>query len=123
MDTASLKSFATSARTELIREVGARVTAVLTQGSPERVEQPRAVTALERAISAGGGGDKGKAVLLVSVELDEILALSDRILVIADGAIVGELDAKTADERTIGLMMANIVPEHLQAQATEEVTP
>ena len=67
--------------------------------------------------------DKGKAVLLVSVELDEILALSDRILVIADGAIVGELDAKTADERTIGLMMANIVPEHLQEQATEEVTP
>ncbi len=61
MDTTSLKSFATSARTELIREVGARITAVLTQGSPERVEQPRAVTALERAISAGGGGDKGKA--------------------------------------------------------------
>lgn len=61
MDTASLKSFATSARTELIREVGARITAVLAQGSPERVEQPGAVTALERAISAGGGGDKGKA--------------------------------------------------------------
>ncbi len=61
MDTAPLKSFATSARTELIREVGARITAVLAQGSPERVEQPRAVTALERAIAAGGGGDKGKA--------------------------------------------------------------
>lgn len=60
MDTASLKSFATSARTELIREVGARITAVLAQGSPERVEQPGAVTALERAISAGGGGDRGK---------------------------------------------------------------
>lgn len=61
MDTAPLKSFATSARTELIREVGARITAVLAQGSPERVEQPRAVTALERAIAAGGGGDKGRA--------------------------------------------------------------
>ena len=61
MDTAPLKSFATSARTELIREVGARTTAVLAQGSPERVEQPRAVSALERAIAAGGGGDKGKA--------------------------------------------------------------
>jgi len=60
MDTAPLKSFATSARTELIREVGARITAVLAQGSPERVEQPRAVTALERAIAAGGGGEKGK---------------------------------------------------------------
>src|SRR5699024_5039831 len=61
MDTTLLKSFATSSRTELIREVAARITAVLTQGSPERVEQPRAVSELERAISAGGGGDKGKA--------------------------------------------------------------
>lgn len=67
MDTTSLKSFATSARTELIREVGARITAVLAQGSPERVEQPRAVTALERAISAGGGGDKGKAHVIDKV--------------------------------------------------------
>ncbi|MFD3509331.1 BREX-1 system adenine-specific DNA-methyltransferase PglX [Nocardia sp. NPDC058666] len=61
MDTAPLKSFATSARTELIREVGARIIAVLPQGSPERVEQPRAVAALERAIARAGGGDKGKA--------------------------------------------------------------
>ena len=61
MDTAPLKSFATSARIELIREVGARITAVFAQGSPERVEQPQAVTALERAVSAGGGGDKGRA--------------------------------------------------------------
>lgn len=61
MDTTLLKSFATSSRTELIREVGARITAVLAQGSPERVEQPSAVSELERAISAGGGGDKGKA--------------------------------------------------------------
>ena len=61
MDTAPIKSFATSARTELIREVGARITAVLAQGSPERVEQTRAVAALERAIVAGGGGDEGKA--------------------------------------------------------------
>ncbi|EYT53902.1 BREX-1 system adenine-specific DNA-methyltransferase PglX [Kocuria sp. UCD-OTCP] len=60
MDTAPLKSFATSARTELIREVGARITAVLAQGSPERVERPRTVTALERAIGGAGGGDKGK---------------------------------------------------------------
>lgn len=60
MDTAPLKSFATSARIELIREVGARITAVLAPGSPERVEQPGAVTALERALAAGGGSDKGK---------------------------------------------------------------
>lgn len=61
MDTAPLKAFATSARTELIREVTARIMAVLSQSSPERVERPNAVTALERAIAAAGGGDKGKA--------------------------------------------------------------
>ncbi|HCM95431.1 MAG TPA: BREX-1 system adenine-specific DNA-methyltransferase PglX [Glutamicibacter sp.] len=61
MDTASLKSFATSARLELIREVDARITAVLSQTSPERVEQPRAVTALEHAISSAGDGDTGTA--------------------------------------------------------------
>ena len=60
MDTTLLKSFATSSRTELIREVAARITAVLAQGSPERVEQPSAVEDLERAISTGGGGEKGK---------------------------------------------------------------
>lgn len=60
MDTTLLKSFATSARTELIREVSARITAVLAQGSPERVEQPSVVTALERAIAGAGGGDAGK---------------------------------------------------------------
>lgn len=61
MDTTSLKSFATSARTELIREVGARITAVLASGSPERVERPSTVTGLERAIAGAGGGDTGKA--------------------------------------------------------------
>jgi hypothetical protein len=78
MDTALLKSFATSARIELIREVGARVIAVLAQGSPERVEQPRAVTALERTIAAAGGGDKGKAYVTDKVAytwFNRILAL------------------------------------------------
>lgn len=61
METAPLKAFATSARTELIREVTARITAVLGQGSPERVESPTTVAGLEKAVAAGGGGDKGKA--------------------------------------------------------------
>ncbi len=55
--------------------------------------------------------DAGKAVLLVSVELDEILALSDRILVMFDGTITGELSAVEADERRIGLLMAGITRE------------
>jgi hypothetical protein len=61
METAPLKAFATRARTELLREVNARITAVLAQSSQERVEQPSAVNALERAIADAGGGDKGKA--------------------------------------------------------------
>ncbi len=43
--------------------------------------------------------DDGKALLLVSVELDEILALADRILVMFDGRIVGEVTAEEAHER------------------------
>ncbi|MGE4194527.1 MAG: ABC transporter ATP-binding protein [Pseudodesulfovibrio sp.] len=50
--------------------------------------------------------DHGKGVLLVSVELDEILSLADRILVMFGGRIVGEVNAQDADERTLGLMMA-----------------
>jgi simple sugar transport system ATP-binding protein len=51
--------------------------------------------------------DAGKAVLLVSVELEEIISVSDRILVMCDGFITGEVAASEADERTLGLMMTN----------------
>lgn len=64
--------------------------------------------------------DAGKAILLVSVELDEIMALSDRILVMFDGAIVGDLSADEADERTLGLMMANA---HQNETVTAEGAP
>ncbi len=52
--------------------------------------------------------DSGKAVLLVSLELDEILDLSDRIVVINSGELIGEVDAKDTDENEIGLMMAGV---------------
>jgi simple sugar transport system ATP-binding protein len=52
--------------------------------------------------------DAGKAVLLVSVELEEIVSLADRILVMFDGRIVGELDPAQADERRLGLLMAGV---------------
>jgi general nucleoside transport system ATP-binding protein len=55
--------------------------------------------------------DAGKAVLLVSVELDEILSLSDRILVMFDGRITGELAQGEADERKVGLLMAGVTKE------------
>ena len=50
--------------------------------------------------------DKGKAVLLVSLELDEVMSLSDRILVMYEGEIVGELDPKTTTVQELGLYMA-----------------
>ena len=50
--------------------------------------------------------DHGKAVLLISLELDEVMDLSDRINVLYNGRIVGEMDAAGADEKEIGLLMA-----------------
>jgi simple sugar transport system ATP-binding protein len=49
--------------------------------------------------------DAGAAVLLVSAELDEVLSLSDRLIVIYEGRIVGEVDPKSVSEEQIGLMM------------------
>ena len=50
--------------------------------------------------------DKGKAVLLVSLELDEVMSLSDRVLVLYEGEIVGELDPKVTTVQELGLYMA-----------------
>jgi hypothetical protein len=60
METAPLKNFATWARIALIREVTARIAAVLAPGSSERVEQLKAVDALEKAIKSAGGGVEGR---------------------------------------------------------------
>ncbi|HIW89730.1 MAG TPA: ABC transporter ATP-binding protein [Candidatus Ligilactobacillus excrementipullorum] len=50
--------------------------------------------------------NSGKAILLVSFELDEILKLSDRIVVMHEGEIVGEIDPKETSSQELGLMMA-----------------
>ena len=52
--------------------------------------------------------DKGVAILLVSVELEEVLSLSDRIIVMFDGKIVGEKTNQDVTDREIGLLMAGI---------------
>ncbi|MEZ5449623.1 MAG: hypothetical protein R3E89_11765 [Thiolinea sp.] len=49
----------------------------------------------------------GKGILLVSVELEETANLADRILVMCDGMITGEVSRAEADEQTLGLRMAN----------------
>ena len=63
--------------------------------------------------------DKGAGVLLVSVELDEVLALSDRILVLYRGRIQGELDAATATEEEVGILMAGGTLEDLKHYAED----
>lgn len=50
--------------------------------------------------------DNGKAVLLISLELDEVLKVSDRILVIYEGELVADIDPKNADINQLGLYMA-----------------
>lgn len=52
--------------------------------------------------------DNGKAVLLVSLELDEVLNVSDRIAVVNNGELVGIVNANETDENEVGLMMAGI---------------
>jgi ABC-type uncharacterized transport system ATPase subunit len=66
--------------------------------------------------------DKGAGVLLVSVELDEVLALSDRILVLYRGKIQGELDAATAREEEMGILMAGGTLDDLKNAESKTTT-
>jgi general nucleoside transport system ATP-binding protein len=80
--------------------------AVLLVGQPTRGVDIGGIDFIHRRLLAMR--DRGKAILLVSVELDEILRLSDRILVMFDGRLVGELLPENADERQLGLLMAGV---------------
>jgi simple sugar transport system ATP-binding protein len=82
---------------------------LLLVGQPTRGVDIGAIEFIHRRLIAMR--DAGKAVLLISVELDEILSLSDRILVMFDGTITGELSSAEADERRIGLLMAGITQD------------
>ena len=77
---------------------------VLLVGQPTRGVDIGAIEFIHRRLVAMR--DAGKAVLLVSAELDEIMGLSDRILVMFGGAIAGEFPAGRATERGLGLLMA-----------------
>ena len=78
---------------------------LLVVGQPTRGVDIGAIEFIHRRLIAMR--DAGKAVLLVSVELDEIRSLSDRILVMFAGHVVGEKSPETG-EQTLGLMMAGI---------------
>jgi general nucleoside transport system ATP-binding protein len=89
----------------LARET-AQTPRVLLVGQPTRGVDIGAIEFIHRQLI--GLRDAGCAILVVSVELDEVMALADRILVMYAGRIVGEVDGAQADERTLGLMMANV---------------
>lgn len=78
---------------------------ILLIGQPTRGVDVGAIELIYKEIMKAR--DAGTAILLVSVELDEILTLSDRILVMNQGRITGELTAEQADPRTIGMLMAS----------------
>jgi simple sugar transport system ATP-binding protein len=62
--------------------------------------------------------EQGAAILLISEELDEIMSLSDRIVVMYEGQIMGEMNSEEADLEKIGLMMAGTRKEKLQDKLT-----
>ena len=82
---------------------------ILLVGQPTRGVDIGAIEYIHKQIIALR--DQGKAILLVSVELDEIFALSDRIIVMFDGQIMGERDPAQTDEKQLGLLMAGINDE------------
>jgi general nucleoside transport system ATP-binding protein len=92
----------------LAREIDAAPQVFLV-GQPTRGVDIGAIEFIHRRLIALR--DAGKALLLVSVELEEILALADRILVMHAGEIVGELSPAQATERQLGLMMAGVKTE------------
>ncbi|RVA30923.1 heme ABC transporter ATP-binding protein, partial [Mesorhizobium sp. M7A.F.Ca.US.001.01.1.1] len=58
----------------------------------------------------------GRAILLISVQLDELAALADRILVMFNGRIMGEVSGDDADEERIGMMMAGVAAPEFAAE-------
>ena len=82
---------------------------VLVIGQPTRGVDIGAIEFIHKTLIALR--DEGCAILLVSVELDEILGLSDRIMVMSSGKQVGIVSREEADERKLGLMMAGISEE------------
>ena len=80
---------------------------VLMVGQPTRGVDIGAIEAIHTRLL--GLRSQGKGILLVSVELDEIRALADRVLVMYDGRIMGEVSPSASDAE-IGQLMAGVVP-------------
>jgi simple sugar transport system ATP-binding protein len=79
---------------------------VLLVGQPTRGVDVGAIEFIHKRLIALR--DAGVAILLVSVELDEIMSLSDRIIVMCGGVITGERTPETTNDRDLGLLMAGV---------------
>ena len=79
---------------------------VLIVGQPTRGVDVGAIEFIHKRLIALR--DAGVAILLVSVELDEIISLSDRIIVMCGGTITGERTPDTTSDRDLGLLMAGV---------------
>ena len=82
---------------------------VLLVGQPTRGVDIGAIEFIHRRLISLR--DAGVAILLVSVELDEIMNLSDRILTMCGGKITGERRASETNEQDLGLLMAGVTDE------------
>ncbi len=87
----------------LARELSAQIR-VLIASSPTRGLDIGAIESVQKTLLAQKG--QGLAILLISEDLDEVLALSDRVAVMYEGALHGPLDAAGLDVEAVGLMMA-----------------
>jgi general nucleoside transport system ATP-binding protein len=92
----------------LAREISAEPT-LMVAVQPTRGLDVGAIEAIQKLLLEQR--ENGTAVLLISEELEELLALSDRIAVIFDGRIMGIVAAEDADIHEIGLMMTGSVKE------------
>ncbi len=101
----------------LAREI-AQAPSVLLVGQPTRGVDIGAIEFIHGQLRALR--DAGCAVLLVSSELDEILALADRVIVMNGGRITGELNIEQCDEKTLGLLMAAQAPGQQETVGVSE---
>ena len=98
------------------REI-AREPQLMVIGQPTRGVDIGAVTKIHDQITELRNA--GKALLVVSADLDELLAISDRIAVMCEGEIIGTVPVEAADEKTLGLMMAG---QHFDQAAAKELS-
>ena len=92
----------------LAREID-RNPSILVVGQPTRGVDIGAIEFIHQSILELR--DAGSAILLVSVELDEILSLSDRVAVMFDGHIIGERITEKTNEKELGLLMAGVTDQ------------